>query len=367
MAIVALLLFAAGSTAYAADWNFYGSARVNTFYTKFEKSPFSGGLDTNNYEQSLQGNSRIGARVNVNDSLSGRFEFGALGGNVNVRVLYGDWNFGAGSLRIGKTYSPLIFQMSSQAFGFHSFNRGDHHMVTFGQLYGARQPMIRLKFGGFLIAAVAPQTRVNLQKMGRTQPETEVMLPAIQAKYVYKYATGDVQFAGGFQSFDITENGQDNNVTSLVLGIGVRQNIGRAYVRGNIWGGQNVGNQVEILVNQNLWSTRENAGSARFDGDGFGLARWDGSTVTDRDAMGALIVAGFKIREGLNLETGYGYVRTELDAVGFEKDDCETYYLQARIFLAPGVSITPEIGRIDMKQEGDSVITYFGAKWQVNF
>ena len=36
MVIAALLVFMVGSAAYAADWNFYGSARVSTFYTDWE-------------------------------------------------------------------------------------------------------------------------------------------------------------------------------------------------------------------------------------------------------------------------------------------------------------------------------------------
>ncbi len=73
------------SAAHAADWNFYGSARVSTFYENAEIS----GSDTNNFDMGLQGNSRIGARVQVSDELSGRFEYGASDGNVNLRHLYG--------------------------------------------------------------------------------------------------------------------------------------------------------------------------------------------------------------------------------------------------------------------------------------
>ena len=42
MMIAVVLVFMTGS-AYAADWNFYGSARVNTTYTQFDKSPFTSG------------------------------------------------------------------------------------------------------------------------------------------------------------------------------------------------------------------------------------------------------------------------------------------------------------------------------------
>lgn len=58
--------------------------------------------------QKLHGNSRIGARVKVSDSVNGRFEYGALNG-VNLRILWGEWNFGAGSLGVVSTTAVLFF------------------------------------------------------------------------------------------------------------------------------------------------------------------------------------------------------------------------------------------------------------------
>ncbi|MCG8567180.1 MAG: hypothetical protein MI747_19060, partial [Desulfobacterales bacterium] len=138
MLFAAALVLLAGSTASAAEWNFYGSARVNTFITDFENSPFqpkgapalglATGDDTKNYEQGLQGNARIGAKVKVNDSLKGRFEYGALQGNANIRLLYGEWNFGAGSLLVGQNYTPLLLPYSNQVYSIHSLGKGDHNM-----------------------------------------------------------------------------------------------------------------------------------------------------------------------------------------------------------------------------------------------
>lgn len=47
-----------------AEWNFYGSARIQTFV---EIDDHTGSVDSQtNYEQYLQSNSRIGAGVKVN-------------------------------------------------------------------------------------------------------------------------------------------------------------------------------------------------------------------------------------------------------------------------------------------------------------
>ena len=382
MVIAVLLLFSTGS-AYAVDWNFYGSARVNTAYTQFDKNPFTSGAaalglasgeDTDNYEQKLYGNSRIGAKVKVSDELSGRFEYGTLGGDSNIRLLWGEWNFGAGSLGVGKNYTPLLFPYSNQTYSIDGFNKGDHNMSTFGMLYGSRKSMIRLKFGGFEIAAVEPNSRFSLTPGLTvasiygfyTAPTEETKFPSIQAKYKYDFDGGHVALAAGYQTFELN-NSED--VDSYILGIGGRYDIGAVYLKGNFWGGQNVGNMADILVNGGLWSSAGNAGTDTFDGDGFGLAQWDGTQVNDRDAYAALFVAGYTIRKGLYLEAGYGYVNTELDVDGpaGDEDDAHTYYLQSTIFLAEGVFLTPEIGRIDLNDDDQPDATYYSIKWQINF
>ncbi|MCP4722054.1 MAG: hypothetical protein GY860_21555, partial [Desulfobacteraceae bacterium] len=144
MIMVAAMVMLA-SSAYAADWNFYGSARVATFYNSVETIS-SGVASADNYSQALQGNSRIGATVKVSDELTGGFEYGT---GVNVRKLYGEWNFGAGKLLVGQTYTPLNWFYSDQVgVG------GDMDLLAYGGVYSARQAMLQLTFGGLKVALV---------------------------------------------------------------------------------------------------------------------------------------------------------------------------------------------------------------------
>lgn len=100
MAAALAMVLSVAMTAAAADWNFYGNARVGTFVHDTETP---GAADVQTFEQNLQGNSRIGARVQVSDELRGRFEYGT---GVNVRHLFGEWDFGPGKLLVGQT-SPF--------------------------------------------------------------------------------------------------------------------------------------------------------------------------------------------------------------------------------------------------------------------
>lgn len=394
MVIAALLVFMAGSAAYAADWNFYGSARVSTFYTDWDNdmlragNPITGvGADTTNFEQDLNGNARIGARVKVSDELSGRFEYGAKGGDVNLRLLWGEWDFGPGSLGVGQHYTPLLMPYSNQVYNIYAMEDGDTNMSLFGMLYGKREPMVRLKFGGFQIAAVAPRELVyayyTFDGAGAgvmaSQPNTEIRIPNIQAKYKFDFDWGHINLAAGYQSFDVVDSGQHFDVESYVLALGGRVNAGKAYFKGNIWGGQNVGNLADIFVSSQVFSTLSGAGSRTKDGAGVGFARWSDGTlnavagashpergITDNDALAGLLVAGYEIRRGLYIEAGYGYTRTELDTDGASKDDCHVWYLQSTVFLTEGVFLTPEIGALDGEDDMLEVF-YAGVKWQINF
>jgi len=145
---VAIMAIMVGS-ASAADWNFYGSARVATFYTDADNGD---GTSTENFSESLQGNARIGARVKVSDELTGRFEYGASGGDANVRLLYGTWNFGPGALTVGQDYTPLYMPVSNQVYGT------DNGLGGWGEPYPGRHGQIKLIFGGFQFALVEPDT-----------------------------------------------------------------------------------------------------------------------------------------------------------------------------------------------------------------
>lgn len=426
--IAVLLVFWAGSVHASAKWEFYGSARVSTFYTDWDVdfldgpgyNPFTGtGGDTESFEEALNGNARIGAHVKVNDSITARFEYGAKSGKANIRILWGEWDFGAGSLGVGQHYTPLLFPYSNQVYNIYAMEDGDTNMSLLGMLYGKREPMIRLKFGTFQIAAVQPRLLVNsyfqcsgdytgMVTAGVTNggppgtpefyaaaeqyvsdntgaalagPDTRVVIPNIQAKYRIDFSWGHINLAGGFQQFEVEDDGESWDVTSYVLALGGRLNLGNAYFKGCVWGGQNVGNLADILVSGQVFSTWKNAladSNVRLrDGAGVGLARWsDGSLefaggpekgIVDNDAIAALFVAGYEIRKGLYVEAGYGYTRTKLDTDGAEKDDCHTVYLQSTIFLAEGVFLTPEIGYLDAVQEGQPEVFYGGIKWQINF
>jgi len=326
--IVTLIIIS--TSAYAADWNFYGSARIQTFVTKIDDGFF--GNSYTEYDQYLQANSRIGARIKVNDQLTARFEYGT---GVDLRILYGEWNFGTGSFLVGQTYSPLNMFYSNQVW------LQDLNLDGVGGLYSWRNPMLRLKFGEFQIALIQPS------KTSIFGSSAEVKIPKIEAKYKFSKENWHLQIAGGYNSFETFSGGVTYRIDSYVVALGGGLTFGKAYIQGSIWFGQNVG-EYGLLDTTFSYSL-------------FGQ---------DTDSYAYQLVAGYKINDMFSIEAGLGYVEADVEYLSLGKDSSAAYYLQSVIVLAPGVSIIPEIGLIDLQtffgdDEGD--IVYYGMKWQIDF
>ena len=342
MAAITAVLYS--GMAIAADWNFYGSARVETFFTDSDKD------DTTNISESLQANSRIGARVKVSDELIGRFEYGANEGNANIRLLYGEWDFGSGKLLVGQNYTPLYMPVSNQVYF------GDNGLEGWGEASPGRHAQIRLTFGGLKIAAISPDTTYFLEDgvAGTTEDDlsdddVEVTIPRLEISYQMSLDNWSAGIGAGYNSFEYNNKEDVDSYVGVIMG---KFKTGAFSLGGQAFIGQNVGN----IIVANTTGDELGNGYAKINAAG---------KVFDNDAAGFEVVAAYVVNEMISFEAGYGYMETEYD--NEEGDDVASYYLQAPITLAPGVIIVPEVGMVDYQEDGQDEITYFGAKWQINF
>jgi len=324
--------------ATAADWSFYGSARMTTFWESFGAEDDAG--DDDGLTWALQGNSRIGANVKA-DNISGRFEYGS---GPNLRILWGEWDTGAVKLGFGQNYSPLNVFISNQVWG------SDNDMLNFGGIYGGRRAMAQLAVAGFKVALVQP---VGARLAGDTDGDVDYTIPKIEANYVFSAGNFKFGAVGGYNAYDVEAStaANDYDVSSYVVGVFGESKFGPVFVNANVWMGQNVGNY-------GLYNS------------GVSSAVLNGATVEDTDSLGFLGVVGFKVSDMLAFEAGYGQVTNDNDNF-VQEDETAAFYVQAVLKPAKGVTIVPEVGFIDYKEnvagadEGD--LTYFGAKWQVDF
>jgi hypothetical protein len=354
MAAIALVCFSV--PAMAVDWDFYGNARMATFYTSIDEKDV--GPKSTDMVWDLQGNSRFGANVKA-DHIKAQVEMGISEANVSARRVYGTWNFGAGALKVGKDYTPVSVFVSGQVFD------GDAGLIGVGAPYGSRRGQIALSFGGFDLAFITPSKDNLDDELGAsTNGQAKRIIPKLEASWGMGFDAWNFKLFGGYNYYSIKEvasltnpgSTDDVDVSSYILGASGMFNFGPAYVGAQIMGGQNLG-------------------SGGWSGGQFDEAQWDGDDDTnDVTTVGGILVAGMKVSDMLSFEAGVGYIQSDpKDADnGFdEKTKAMDVYVNSVISLAPGVFIIPEVGYQSFGNTPEDLDQgsqfYLGGKWQINF
>jgi hypothetical protein len=283
---------------------------------------------------------------------------------ITSRRLYGVWNFGAGTLKVGKDYTPVTQFISNQVYD------EDLGLLYLGAPYGGRHGQVTLGFGGFEVALVTPEIDTDIIDPGtgldaNTTGNERRIIPKLEASYGMSFDAWDFKVMGGYQYYSLknveslTNPGDTNDisVTSYTVGGSGMFNFGPAYVGAQFQYGRNAGNA--------RWGMSYT---------GYDEAGWDGDDDTnDVDSMGGILVAGMKVSDMLSFELGGGYmVNDPKDAdINDEKTKSYSVYLNSTIALAPGVFIVPEVGILEFgntpTDEDQGNQFYLGAKWQINF
>jgi hypothetical protein len=359
LVLLSVMLFAVA--AFAADWNFYGSARIATWYEIKDKkyNKYFEGIDEDETQLKmfLQSNSRVGAKVK-NGNLSGRFEYGT---GVNLRLLYGKYNFGGFTMLVGQTYTPMDYLNSNQAWGT------DAGLLGVGLYYEGRQPQIKFGFGDFELALVVPKTA----GFKNATPDKETyIIPKLEAAYKAKFDMVSLKLSGLYQMTDAKWEKADKS--------GWNSDTITAYsVAGYVGADFSV---VKLGFNASYTVNAGNAGLIKSNEDNIGgFAMFFDDDVQDTNTLMLAAMIGGTLTDMLRWEVGYGYRIDNYDSdvkdvLGWEKDSQtgQAVYAQLPVTLAKGVFIVPEAGIImlDRNPVTDAKAgsnTYFGAKWQINF
>lgn len=359
MVIFAVLIFA--GPAVAADWSFYGSQRMATFWVHDDYGDFevNGESDDDGLQWDFQTNSRIGAKVKAG-KVKGHIELGLKGtdgGDIDVgtRRAYGTWEFADGAgLTVGKDYTPIIQWNSGQVFD------GDNGLAGIGTNDGKRAGQIRLELGDFQIAAITPY---GGQTVGGTGSDLDKYFPKIEAAYAGKIGSFSFTPAAGFQYLKESQGASavltdDVDIISYILGLELGLDIGAFYIKPSASFGQNWSN-----ANWNSWgyTSNLNAGAA---------LNTAGDDTEDCTSWMAALVVGMKLSDALTIEAGAGFRSDDNDAAP-DKDEAWSAYVQAVVTLAPGVNLVPEVGYFDWMDnnagDDEGYRWYAGAKWQIDF
>jgi hypothetical protein len=362
-----LLIVLMAAPAFAADWNFYGSARVTTFYTTRERSAFDN-KDVD-LDHRIQNNSRIGANVKA-DKISGKFEFAttASGANsgvsgdgpVNTRLLYGDWNFSDNSfVRVGKELSTLdMTDVSNQVYN------SDNDLTGIAPSAN-RTSGVGLGIGGLYIALVQPATTsVWAVSGGGNTQQNDAKWPKIEASYTLPLSDKfTFKVGAGFQ--DVEGGGPagttgSDNVTSYIFNGKILASIGAFYVKGAAFYGQN-------LYNANWVSGGYGQSDNQYASAGLNA----GGDLKDANSYGGGGSLGLNFTDTIAFEVGGGYRLDDNDLADNDGKSWTTY-AQMTYKVAPGFKITPEVGYFDNQDNfttGDSggYDWYAGLQWRIDF
>jgi len=352
-------------TAAMADADLYGSVRFRTYWADKDTNYATGATnyDDEDLEWVIGKLSRWGVNYK-SGNITGKVELDARDldadegssefGELRVRHLYGQWDFGMGKLLIGQTFNPCTVYLSG--LGYYSGGLQPFHGT--GLKY-FRTSQIRLTFDKFMIAFLTPDTEQDYNGVGEYAAggDIDTTLPRIEARYSFNFDPVKLDVMGGWQTYDVVNATDDEeSIDSYFMGLYAQANFGPTYVKGLINYRQNGGNY-------GLWTNVNETASIT------------GDDVEDVTAMGYAATIGYKFSDKVTVEATYAATQSENDdAAGDPEDDAQAYSLLIKYSPAPGVVIQPEL-IYDDREESDYIgadddqgdATIFGVFWMINF
>jgi len=373
MILLAVITMVGAFTATTlADVDLYGSARFRSYYASVD-SGVPGQDSDDDLEWRMGHLSRFGANFK-SEKITGRFELDARAGqggwqedieigggssmlgNMRLRHLWGQWDFGAGKLMVGHNF-PLY---DAPVSGINYYSGGLQKFGGIGYTQ-ARSSQLRLTFGDFRLAFLQTDTTQQQSPLG-TYEEANIRFPKIEARYDKRIDAFALSFIGGWQTYEIedrlppTGSKATEDITSWVLGARCKANFGPAYANLGLTYRQNGKNYGAWTV-----SIKERA-------------VLQGNDVKDATAWGLVAALGWKINDMWTLEASYAALDSKQDTPLDNEDDAIVWGIISRITMAPGVYIIPELIFQDNKDastngvttdQGDT--TVFGVYWRIDF
>jgi len=375
--LAAIAMVGAFTATAMADVDLYGSARFRSYYADVDNG-VAGAESDKDLEWRIGHLTRFGANFK-SDKVTGKFEMdaraGAAGvtgnieasnggsslGNMRLRQLWGQYDFGSGKLMIGQNY-PLY---DAPVSGINYYSGG---LQKFGGIgYDvARTSQIRLTFGDFRLAFLSPDTSKTVPGGTNTIAYSEVntTFPKVEVRYDMKMDAFALNFIGGWQTYEVEDYSHSTglgskgteDITSYVLGARAKANFGPAYA----------GLSLTYRVNGNnygAWTVSAHESPI-----------FQGNDLKDATAYGVVAALGWKLNDMFTLEGSYSMLNSEVDTALDNEDDCSVWGVIAKITLAPGVYIIPEFifqDNSDVKNNGVTTeqgdATIFGVFWRIDF
>jgi hypothetical protein len=360
--LAAIAMVGAFTASAMAEVSVYGSARMWTYRVHQDEQAATGAFSTDNTVWKMGPFSRFGAKFK-SDKITGHFEMdardtnndGASGvGDMRLRILWGEWDFGAGKLGLGQNWPVSNWFITMNQYT----GDGLQDYGSVGMSF-ARYAYIELTFGDLHIALGAPDIAVGAPVGSTYTQRTETTLPKFEILYNLKLSQMELNFLGGYQNYKIYNiTNSDKDITSYLLAVRGEFHFGPAYLKASVRYDQNGGNYgvASAVRSAAQWNTVSN-------------------DIEDSHTWGAAGTVGYKVNDMFTIEAYYGKTKSKDDRPGTYEDEAQMYGVTAQITLAPGVYLFPEAMVLDgMTQQNGALgetdqgkTTVFGMVWMINF
>ena len=361
--------------AMALDVTPYGAIRVGTWYTSSTyNNPTTGAsLHDSDFSLDIQGDSLIGMRVKEGD-YSGVAELGAYNpkarsAGVELRLLFGEWNFGEGKLRVGYAPSPYVFR-SEQTYD------SDGGFNGYGSLWDGRYAQVKASLNNGLyvtlmksatsITAGAANSTSNagpawantaFNNTATTYAATNTDYDTYMPKTIvgYEGKAGIVDYGGGaavnyYKKTVTTANvGVEEEVSSYLFFAHAKIDLAPVELKFNAYGGQNVGNLMS--------NAAATAGSFR-------------TNNKNAHTYGGFGQVGYKLNDKLKAFAGASYEASECDANAYT-DDKMAAFVNVQYAVTKNFKVVPEFTYLNDLSSTTGAkepkIYAAGVKWEMIF
>jgi hypothetical protein len=386
LCVLAALLLAPAVFAVEKTVNFYGSARVATFVeskdSEYLHNTGDSWSDSDTTWDKEDWTSRFGANFSMGN-VTGNVEIRPNDGGY-VRHWYGAWDFGGGTLVVGRTWAPTFVGLTSSNLAGNYWGPGD---IVGSLREDGLQVWIPVGNGTLKIAALAPALSTHdntdvydpYSYLTVYSDETDTTLPKLEVSFDTKINNFAFGFVGGYNSIDVQLHSEGvgyhdltASIDSWLLGGWFNLDLKPAYLKGGIYVGQNLANygSNDLMFNPALPE--------------IDMSDENTLRVNDASFLSYGLVLGFAANDKLTLEGWYWHVQSDRNCT--HNDDHWKFTSEASVYgvmamwqVAPNVSICPEIARIDC---GDEIWTWngevdettpmgtstiYGIYWQIDF
>lgn len=388
---------AMSTPALALELTPYGAVRVGTWYTASTYYAYPAATATSpargtaqhdgDFTLDLQGDSLVGFRAKEGD-FSGVAEIGAYNpknrsAGLELRLLFGEWDFGAGKLRVGYAPSPYVFR-SEQTFD------SDGGFNGYGSLWDGRYAQIKVTANnGFYLSLMKQGTgkaagggndlivvpgstdsAVNGNNWNGTAfTNTATQYAAANTNYDtffpktivgYEGKSGIVSYGGGVAGnyFKVTSSANDavafqDEIYSYLAFAHCKIDLAPVEIKLNAYSGQNIGNLMS------------NPGAA----NGSLYFRNTAGQTANAYTYGGWAQVGYLMNEKVKMFAGASYESndTRLTAA----DERMAAFANVQFAVTKNLRIVPEFSFLnDMTNrlgQQEPRIYAAGAKWEMTF